>query len=149
MYSLDVQYDTAIIPCMSTQPNVSVELKFEETTVPDNQYIQFNPKVGLFICQFGIFLFCYFNHGSQHFLLLQTVLYVCLNSLFVCFKQFKCLLREACLYSLVHALQLIKQDTFEHLNMFQHVLYLKSLVHMIHIYFKFNAVASVYLQPNV
>ncbi|XP_023348446.1 platelet-derived growth factor receptor alpha, partial [Eurytemora carolleeae] len=39
-----VQYDTAVIPCMTTQPNVTVELKLQETIVPDNQYIQFNPK---------------------------------------------------------------------------------------------------------
>jgi hypothetical protein len=44
-----VQYETAIIPCMTTQPNVSVELKLQETIVPDNKYIQFNPKVGFLI----------------------------------------------------------------------------------------------------
>jgi len=46
-----VQYETAVIPCMTTHPNVTVELKRrgKGVIVPDNKYIRFNPKVGFLI----------------------------------------------------------------------------------------------------
>jgi len=46
-----VQYETAVIPCMPTHPNVSVSLELQDKgpILPDNQYVQFNPKVGFLI----------------------------------------------------------------------------------------------------